>query len=496
MEVFHAFLKVLSLSHLFYCFVGAFLGTIVGVLPGLGPSSTLAILLPITMFLDPAGSIIMLAGIYYGAMYGGSTTSILVNIPGEASSVVTCFDGFPMTKQGRAGNALWISAVGSFMAGTMGAIAITFLGPGLARYALKFGPPEYFGLLVFSMTLLVSLAGKSIIKGVAAGLMGICLATVGADPSTGIPRLSFGYLGLMRGFELVPVLVGLFGIGEILFNAEAGTKEIYKGTLGKMRPTGRDLKAGLWASLRGSLLGYPLGLLPGMVPALTAFLSYNLEKRISKTPEKFGQGMIEGVAGPEACNNATSMAGFLPMLALGIPTGPSLAIMLAALMMFGLMPGPVLFQQNRDFVWAVIGSMYIGNIMLLILNLPLVKYWARISLIPYKYLAPAILAVCVIGAYSPRNTLFDVWVAIVFGIVGYFMRKMSWPLAPMILGFILGPMLEISLRQSLSMSQGSLSIFVTRPIPAVFLAITVISLYLMIKFFRTVPKEILEEEPD
>ncbi|MEW6672547.1 MAG: tripartite tricarboxylate transporter permease [Thermodesulfobacteriota bacterium] len=493
MDLIYGLLNCLTLNNLFYCFIGCMLGTLVGVLPGLGPASTIAILLPITTYLDPTGSIIMLSGLYYGAMYGGSTTSILVNIPGEAASVVTCMDGFQMTKQGRSGQALWVAAIGSFIAGTFGAILCSLLGPGIAKYALKFGPPEYVGLLLFSMTMLITLSA-SLMKGLLAGLAGMVLATVGMDPLTGAPRLHFGVVGMMRGLELVPVVVGLFGIGEILLAAEQGVQNIYRGKLGKMTPRGHDLKQGLLASIRGTMVGYFPGLIPGMLPALTAFMAYDIEKRVSKYPEKFGTGVIEGVAAPEAANNASAMAGFIPLMTLGIPTSASLAIILAALVMYGLEPGPALFLQNKQFVWTVIGSMYVGNLMLLVLNLPLVGLWARISLIPYKVLGPIILAVCFVGAYSPRNTMFDVWVALIFGIVGFVMKKKGWPLAPLILGFLLGDLFEVSLRQSLSMSGGSLSIFWSRPVAAVLIVCTVIFAVFTIKVLRRVPKELLVEE--
>jgi putative tricarboxylic transport membrane protein len=493
MDLVYGLINSLTATNLFFCFVGVLLGTVVGVLPGLGPASTIAILLPLTMRLDPTASIIMLSGLYYGAMYGGSTTSILVNIPGEAASVVTTIDGFKMTQQGRAGQALWIAAVGSFIAGTFGSVVISFVGPEIAKYALKFGPPEYVGLLLFSLTMLITLS-PTIIKGLTAGVMGMVLATVGLDPLTGTARLNFGLTGMMRGLELVPVVVGLFGIGEILLAAEEGVQNIYQGKLGKMMPKGHDLKQGLWASVRGTVIGFFPGLIPGMVPALTSFMAYDVEKRISKYPEKFGTGVIEGVAGPEAANNATAMAGFIPLMTLGIPTGPSLAIILAALMMHGLQPGPTLFVQNKLFVWTVIGSMYIGNVLLLILNLPLVGLWARISLIPYKVLGPVILAICLVGAYSPRNTMFDVWVALIFGIMGFVMKKNNWPLAPLVLGFILGDMFEGSLRQSLSMSGGSLSIFWHRPVAAVLITCTVVFAIFSVNVLRRVPKKLLAEE--
>jgi putative tricarboxylic transport membrane protein len=386
--------------------------------------------------------------------------------------------------------------VGSFIAGTLGALMLSLVGPSLAKYALKFGPPEYTGLLFLSLTAVISLSGTSLTKGLGAGLVGIIVATVGADPMTGLTRFHFGSTNLMRGFDIVPLTVGLFGIGEILLNLEMGTEKVLNegAKIGKMMPRGAELRKGIKASLRGSLLGLPLGVLPGMVPALSSFLAYDLEKKVSKYPEEFGKGMIEGVAGPESANNATAQSGFLPLMCLGIPTGPSMAIILAALIMYGLQPGPVLFQNNKPFVWAVIGSMYIGNIMLLILNLPLVGMWARISLIPYKYLAPTILGICVVGAYSPRNTMFDVWIALGAGILGYAMRKRNWPLGPLILGIILGPMFEQSLRQSMSM--GGPSIFFNRPIAIVLFILAIALLVISLKLLKRVPKEIIEDDSD
>jgi len=485
-DLINGILSVFQPLNLFYCFLGCVMGTLVGVLPGLGPASTLSILLPLTLYLNPTGSIIMLAGVYYGAQYGGSTTSILVNIPGEVSSVPTCFDGYPMTKQGRAGQALWIAAVGSFIAGTLGTLMISFVGPGIAKYALEFGPPEYFGLLFFSLTTLISLSGESMLRGLLAGMVGIILSSIGLDPMTGADRLDFGITALMRGLDIVPLVVGLFGIGEILINAEAGLIKIYEGKIGKMMPRGKDLKNGLLACLRGTILGLPLGMLPGIGPPIASFLAYDVEKRISKYPERFGKGAIEGVASPESANNAAGQAGFVPLMVFGIPTGPSMAIILAALILYGIKPGPFLFTANKGFVWTVIGSMYVGNVMLLILNLPLVGFWARISTIPYKYLAPVILGICVIGAYSPRNAMFDVWFALGAGILGYIMRKVDWPVGTLLLGFILGPIVELSLRQSLSM--GGPRIFFTHPISAIFLLSAIFVIVISLKFLRRVPK--------
>ena len=470
------FLGALSFTNLIYCFIGCVLGTFVGVLPGLGPAATSAILLPLTTYMPPSGAIIMLAGIYYGAMYGGSTTSILVNVPGEASSVPTCLDGFQMTKQGRAGEALAIAAIGSFIAGTLGTMALSFMAPGLAKVALKFGPPEYFALVLFSLTALVGFSEGSLLKGLIAGGVGMWLACVGIDPLSGKQRLTFGSIHFTGGMDVIPVLMGLFGIAEVLSSAEEGILHLYEGTLGRLIPRGRELMKGLTASIQGTVSGFVLGLLPGMIPAVTSFIAYDIEKRISKTPQKFGTGCIEGVAAPEAANNATSQAGFIPLMALGIPTSPTLAIILAALMMYGLQPGPFLFLQHGDFAWSVIASMYIGNVILLILNLPLVGLWARLCLVPYHYIGPTVLGVCLVGAFSVRNNLFDVVTCVGFGILGYLMKKRHWPSTPLILGLILGPMLEQSLRQSLELSGGSPVILFTRPISVTLIALTAVLL--------------------
>ena len=470
------FLGALSFTNLMYCFVGCVLGTFVGVLPGLGPAATSAILLPLTGYMPPSGAIIMLAGIYYGAMYGGSTTSILVNVPGEASSVPTCLDGFQMTKQGRAGEALAIAAIGSFIAGTFGTIALSFMAPALARVALRFGPPEYFALVLFSLTALVGFSEGSLLKGLIAGGTGMLLACVGIDPLSGKQRLTFGSVQFSGGMDVIPVLMGLFGIAEVLNSAGEGILHLYEGTLGHLIPRGRELTKGIYASIQGTISGFILGLLPGMIPAVTSFLAYDIEKRISKNPQKFGTGCIEGVAAPEAANNATSMAGFIPLMSLGIPTSPTLAIMLAALMMYGLQPGPFLFLHHSQFAWSVIASMYIGNVILLILNLPLVGLWARLCLVPYRYIGPLVLGICLVGAFSVRNSMFDVITCVGFGILGYLMKRRHWPTTPLILGVILGPMLEQSLRQSLELSGGSPLILLTRPISVTLISLTAVLL--------------------
>ncbi len=467
-------LSALTPTYLMFSFVGCLLGTLVGVLPGLGPAATTAILLPLTVYLDPTSALIMMGGIYYGASYGGSITSILVNVPGEASSVTTCLDGFQMTRRGKAGQALAIAAISSFIAGTLGALLISLLAPPLASLGLLFGPPEYCALVVFSLTALVSFSSRSPLKGLTAGLVGVFLATIGLDPLTGQARLTFGNSELLAGVTVTPVLMGMFGIAEVVASAEEGIGRLYEGTMGQMIPRGRELVKSLVAGLRGTGVGFALGLLPGMTPTVCSFVAYDAETRISKTPERFGTGVVEGVAAPEASNNAAAMAGFIPMMALGIPTSATMAIMLAALMMQGLTPGPLLFVDNASFAWTVIGSMYVGNVILVILNLPLVGLWARLSTVPYRYLGPVILAVCFVGAYSVRNSMFDVWIAITFGIIGYGMKKYGWPAAPLVLGTILGPMLERNLRAALQLSGGSPAILFNRPIAAVFMLFAIV----------------------
>jgi putative tricarboxylic transport membrane protein len=468
------FVRAVSPMNLWYCFLGCFLGTAVGVLPALGGAEAIAILLPITMYIDPAQAIIMLSGIFYGAMYGGSTTSILMNIPGEAASVPTCLDGYQMTKQGRGGEALAVAAIGSFIAGTVGVMFLSFAAPPLAELALFFGSPEYFGLMFFSLTALFSFSGNDLLKGVSAGLLGIILATIGLDPLSGVNRMAFGIPTLLGGLDVIPVLIGLFGVAEILWGAEEQIGSVYKGKLGNFIPRGKEMTKSLWAIMRGTVLGIVTGVFPGLLPSVVTFIAYDVEKRISKYPEKFGTGLIEAVASPEAANNANCQAGFIPLFALGIPTTPIAAMLLASLMIYGLPPGPMLFKQHGDFAWTVVASMYIGNVMLLVLNLPLVGLWSRLCLVPYRILGPVVLGAVIMGAYAIRNSMFDVGTAIVFGLVGYVMKKKGWPVAPVILGFILGPLLEQHFRASLQGSGGSMLIFVQRPICAVFIVLGVV----------------------
>jgi putative tricarboxylic transport membrane protein len=442
-------------------FVGSLLGTLVGVLPGLGPTAAIAILFPLTAVLSPVPAIIMLAGIYYGAMYGGSTTAILLNIPGEVASVPTCLDGFPMAQQGRGGVALGIAAIGSFVAGTAGVVMLTFFAPLLADQALRFGPPEYFGLMVLAFTVVVSLSGAWPARGLAMAMTGYLISLIGLGPATAEPRFTLGWQSLMSGVDLIPLVVGLFAISEVFLGLEESRVAITT-KIRNVFPGWTDLRESMPAIVRGTGIGFLLGLLPGCAPGVTVFLAYDAEKKLSGHPERFGHGAIAGVAAPEAANNATSSAGFIPLLALGIPASAPLAILLGGLMVYGLQPGPLLFQKNPEFVWTIIASLYVGNVILLILNLPLIGMWVWLTRVPFGILGPVILLLSFVGAYSVRNSLFDVGVSLVFGGLGYFLRKYQWPLAPMLLAYILGPLLENNLLQSLSMSGGNPLIFFQR----------------------------------
>jgi putative tricarboxylic transport membrane protein len=470
------FATALTLQNLFWALVGCFVGTLVGVLPGIGPVSGIAILLPLTTVLPPTSAIIMMAAIYYGAMYGGSTTAIVVNIPGEASSVPTALDGYEMAKQGKAGPALAISAIASFVAGTITVIALTLFAPVLANFAVVFGPPEYFALMFMGLSLVISLSGRALLKGLISMALGLALALIGQDPLTGASRLTFGTVTLNAGVEFISVIVGLFAISEVMINVEQRIVSISEMEITDWMPTRADLRKCWGSILRATGVGFFLGLLPGCAPSVTAFVAYDLEKRVSKHPEEFGKGAIEGVAASEASNNATSTAGFVPLFSFGLPTAPSMAVLLGGLMMYGLQPGPMLFAQNPQFVWAVIASMYIGNVMLLILNLPLVGMWARIVRIPFYILGPLIVFCALVGTYSLRFQILDVWVMLIVGVLGYFMRKLGFPIAPMVLASVLAQMLETALGQSLLISQGSVLIFFVRPISAVFMALAFLSI--------------------
>lgn len=459
----NGFMGALTPINLLFCFIGSVLGTLVGVLPGIGPTAGIAILIPVVASFPPTAGIIMLAAIYYGSMYGGSTTSILVNMPGEAASVVTCLDGYQLARQGRAGSALAIAAIGSFVAGTLGLLGVSFAAPALADFALEFGPTEYFALVVFALSVVINLFGKSILKGLISAAIGFLFTIPGLDPLLGLPRFTFGFSALYGGIDYISAVVGLFAISEVLRSAEQSLVRICE-KVGRMLPTREELRACLGTMLRSTVIGFFLGLIPGCTPAVTSFVAYDVEKRISKHPEKFGCGALEGVAAPESANNAITSSGFIPLFSLGIPATPALAVLLGALMIYGLQPGPLLFQLHSDFVWTVIASMYVGNVMLLVLNLPLVGIWARLALIPYRFMAPAILVVCFIGAYSVRNRIFDVWMAVFFGLLGYLFDKGGIPVFPLVMTLILGNMLESNLGQMLTISSGSLGILLTRPI--------------------------------
>ena len=467
-SVFYGFQVAFAWHNVFACFVGVLLGTLVGVLPGLGPVATISILLPITLNMEPVTAIIMLAGIYYGAQYGGSITSILINVPGEATTVVTCIEGHQMALAGRAGPALGISAIGSFIGGTICLVGIMFLAAPLATFALKFGPPEYTALIFLAITLITGLAVGSPIKGLAMAILGMLAGVVGMDVGTGVPRFTFGIHSLYDGLGLVPVIMGLFGIGEILGNVEhSDSVEIIKTKFSNVWPTFQDWAQSRMAILRGTVVGFLLGLIPGGGALIATFASYTLEKKISRHPEKFGHGAIEGLAGPETANNSGAQASFVPMLTLGLPSNVVTAILIGALIIHGVEPGPLMMTSNPDIFWGILVSMYLGNVMLLILNLPLIALWVQILRIPYKFLLPLIMLFCLVGVYSTNFSIFDVFVMIFFGVVGYLMNKFQYEPAPFIMGLVLCPILENAFRQSLTLSDGSFLIFFNRPISAV-----------------------------
>ncbi len=472
----------LSLQYLLYAFIGCLLGTLIGVLPGLGPAAGTAILIPLTFNLDATGAIIMLAAIYYGAMYGGTITSVLINVPGEAASVVTCLDGYQMARQGRAGTALGIAAMGSFVGGIFAALALTMVAPPLARFALSFGPPEFFALMFLGMCLVTGLAGQSLVAGLLMTILGLLLSLVGIDPVRGAPRFTFGIPELYDGLGFVPVVMGLFGVAEILLVIETPFRQVIDTKIKGLWPSREEWKRSSGAIGRGTIIGFLLGLIPGVGAVIPTFMAYILEKRISRHPEKFGTGVIEGVASPESANNAYANAAMVPLLVLGVPSSPTIAIIMGAFIINGLTPGPFLFKERPDLVWTVIASFFTGNVILLILNLPLVGLWARILKVPYQYLCAGTLLFCIVGAYSLKGTVFDVGVMLVFGIIGYFLRKLGLPIAPAVLALILGPFMEKSLRTSLEMSGGDFAIFLTRPISATLLVCA--ALIIVVSTFR------------
>ena len=480
----HGFSIALSPWNLLYAFVGAVLGTAIGVLPGLGPATTIALLLPVTYTMDATSAVILLAGVYYGAMYGGSTTSILLNIPGEASSVVTCLDGYQMARKGRAGPALGISAIGSFIAGTIGVFLMAMVAPALARFALKFGPAEYSALVFCGLLMAVYLSEESILKGLLMMMIGLLLGMVGIDPVHGEERFTFGLLRLTDGINFILVAMGLFAVSELLVNLEtpAGAADVFKTSLKGILPTREDWRK-CWAPLfRGTSIGFLIGVLPGGGAIISSFMAYAVEKKFSKHPEEFGQGAIEGVASPEAANNAASTSSFIPLLTLGIPGNNAIAMLFVALMIHGIQPGPLLLTEHPNLFWGVIASMYIGNVMLLGLNLPLIGLWVRLLKVPYHFLAVLIVVIVMIGAYSLKNAAFDVGMIVIFGVFGYVARKNGFPFAPCVLAMILGRTLEQSVQQALKISGADLMIFIERPISATLFALII--LVMLIPLFK------------
>ncbi|KDR88557.1 hypothetical protein L905_07165 [Agrobacterium sp. TS43] len=486
-----------TLYNLLYCFIGVFLGTAIGVLPGLGPTATIAMLLPVTFGLPPESSLIMLAGIYYGAQYGGSTTAILVNLPGESASVVTAIDGYQMARQGQAGKALASAAIGSFVAGTIATFLIALFAPPLADLALEFGPADYFALMLLGLVASLVLASGSMLHAVGMIVLGLLLGMVGTDVNTGQMRYTFDYMELVEGINFVVVAMGVFGIGEILSNLgdKEDSRSILSGKVTGLLPTMKDLRSMVAPVLRGTGLGSVLGILPGGGAMLASFASYAVEKKLSRNPERFGKGAIEGVAGPESANNAGAQTSFIPMLTLGIPSNPVMALMIGAMIIQGIQPGPSVMTEQPALFWGIIASMWIGNVMLLILNLPLIGLWVKMIAVPYHYLYPAILAFCTIGVYSLSNSTFDIVLLSIFGALGYVMRKLDCEPAPLLLGFILGPMLEENLRRAMMISHGDPMVFAQRPISATLIGFAILLLMLvLVPSLRAKREEAFQEE--
>jgi putative tricarboxylic transport membrane protein len=473
------FAVALQPTNLLWCLLGVMLGTVVGVMPGLGPPATIAMLLPLTFLMSPAAGMIMLAGIYYGAKYGGSTTSILLNVPGESASVVTCLDGYQMARKGRAGPALGIAAIASFIAGTVGVLGLMLVAPPLAKMALAFSSPEYFGLMALGLAMVVLLAGRSLVKALLAMLLGLWIAGIGTDLFSTTERFVFGQLELLSGVDFIVVAIGVFALGEVLACMEprrdAHALPVPRG-LRNLLPTKQDLKDSRFAFANGSILGFLIGVLPGAGSTIASFISYGVEKAVSRRPEQFGNGVVEGVAAPEAANNSETGGALVPMLTLGIPGSSTTAILLAALVLWGFKPGPLFIPENPALFWGLVASMYVGNLMLLVLNLPLVPAFAQVLRTPAYILYPVILGISIVGVYSASGSMLDLFMLVGFGLLGYLMRKLDYPAAPLILGLVLGGAMERALRQSLMMSEGSLSILVTRPISAVMLSLALLIL--------------------
>ncbi len=471
----------LTPGHVFYCFLGALLGTLIGVLPGLGPATTIAMLLPVTFHLSPIGGLIMLAGIYYGAQYGGSITSILVNIPGESSSVITCLDGHAMTRKGRSGAALATAALGSFFAGCVATLLVALFAPPLTDLVQLFGAAEYFALMALGLVAAVVLAQGSVLKALLMILLGLMLGFVGTDVTSGAHRLTFGLEGLADGIDFIPLAMGVFGIAEIAINLErmrAGAPAA--AAITRLWPTRQDFRRAWPAVLRGTGVGSLLGILPGGGAILGSFAAYTLEKRLAKDPSRFGQGAIEGVAAPESANNAAAQTSFIPLLTLGIPSNGVMALMVGAMMIHGITPGPTVIDQQPELFWGIIASMWVANLILVIINLPLVGIWARLTRVPYRILFPAVLLFCAIGAYSYAHSVFAVVLTMVFGLMGYVLLKLRCEPAPLLLAFVLGPMMEESLRRALLIGRGDPTVFVTRPLSAAILAVAALLLVITI----------------
>lgn len=476
-------------QYLLFCLLGVLLGQVVGALPGIGPSAGIAILMPLTFGADPIASITMFAGIYYGAQYGGTITSVLVSIPGESTTVMTSIDGYQLARQGRAGAALGMAAIVSFAAGIIGTIGLVVAAPTLARMALAFGPPEYFALVILGLMSL-SLVGGDLLKGLMAGVAGLLLATIGVDPQIGNPRFTFGQVWLLDGIEFLVLAVALFGVGEVLASVERTLPPAEAGfRIRGILPTRNDWLVSKWAALRGTLIGFLIGVLPGAGATIASFISYAVERKLSRHPAKFGTGVMEAVAGPEAANNAATSGAMVPMLALGVPGSNTTAVMLGALVMFGLQPGPQLFERAPDLVWTIIASMFVGNVILLFLNLPLAGAFAQLLRVPYGILYPVILALCIAGVFAAQNSLDDLWMMAGFGVLGYVLKKTGFPVAPLILGLVLEPLLENALRQSMTLSHGSPAIFFERPIPLAMLVLVALMLLLPLgaRFLRSRP---------
>ncbi len=494
-DLFYGLSIVLTLNNLLYCFIGCVIGTLVGVLPGLGPVAAMSLLFPVTLHIPPVSALIMMAGIYYGAMYGGSTTSILVNIPGEAASVITCLDGYQMARKGRAGVALGMSALGSFIGGTLSIVALQMVAPPLAKIALAFGFPEYFALICCGLVVLTFMARGSMAKALMMAAFGIFLGTIGTDLFAGTPKFTFGVRILYDGLGIVPVVMGLFGVSEVLLNIEEGfTQEVFNTKIKNLFPNLKDWADSFGPIFRGTFIGFFLGILPGAGPVISSFTSYAVEKKLSKYPEKFGTGMIQGVAGPETANNAAIGGAFVPLLTLAIPPTPGMALLLGCLLSYGVQVGPLLIKNTPDIFWGVVSSMYIGNIMLLVLNLPLIGLWVKILKVPYVILFPLILLFCVVGVYSLNSATDEVILMVIFGVIGYLMKKYAYEAAPMVMAMILSPLMENNLRQSLALSHGSFAIFFTRPLSAI-LMITAIALLILpnLPWLRAKKWEGLEE---